>query len=100
VLSQGRIGMGRDLGAQGGMLGGRDLGRPAAARAGRHRAALAARLLPTPNRPGVDAEPSDDLGRGFAGVDGGQGVFTEIGGVMRAFHAHSVSNGHIIRNPL
>ncbi len=100
MLREGRIGMDRALGAQGGMLLRRDLGPPAAARSGRHRAALTARLLPAPNRPGVDAAPSDDRGRGFAGVDGGQGVFTEIGGMMRAFHARSVSNGHMIRNPL
>jgi len=92
--------MSHHLGPHRGMLFRPNLWDPARARPGGDRAALPPCLLPTAQGAGVDAEPGDDLSRWPPGVDGGQGSFTEIGGMMRALHPSSLPNGHIIRKPL
>jgi hypothetical protein len=100
MLGERGVGMGGRLGAQLRVLLRANLGNPPGARSGGDRAALAARLLPAANRPGIDAKPVDDLSHRPPGVHGGQGSFTEIGGVMRALHRTSLPDGHFIRNPL
>lgn len=92
--------MSGDLRAQRFVLGGTDFGNPPGARPGGDRAAFAARLLPAAQGAGMDAEPGHDLNRRPPSINGGQGSFTEIGGVMRTLHRRSLPQGHFIRNPL
>jgi len=79
MLGQGGVGMGGDLRDQRGVRSRPNLGRAARPCLRGKRTALGSPLRPAPHGARVDADPGLDLSHGLAGVDGGQGAFTEIG---------------------
>jgi len=80
VLGEGGVRVGRDLGGQGGSPIRRDGGRAAGSGPVSQRIAPASSRQPAFEGPQVDAEGASDLGPRHAGVHGGDGPLTEVGG--------------------